>query len=126
MPRPPRVLNRETFPPGYILMKQGDYGTAAWFVERGKVQIHMKDAAGNKTILAEVGPDAIIGEMAVISKEPRSATAEVIEESVLVKITAHDFEEKLKNTDRAIQAVIKVLIGRLRQANEALAKSGGK
>jgi CRP/FNR family cyclic AMP-dependent transcriptional regulator len=124
MPQPSRVLNRETFQPGHILMTEGEQGTAAWFVERGKIQIYKKDAQGKKTILAELGPDSIIGEMAMISKEPRSATAEVLEESVLVKITAHDFEEKLKNTDRALQAVMKVLIDRLRQANEALAKRG--
>jgi CRP-like cAMP-binding protein len=112
-----RILNRDTYYPGHILMRQGEYGHAAYFVERGRVRVYIEDAKGKKVVLAELGPISVVGEMAVISQEPRSATVEVIEESVLVQITAVDFSEKLRKIEPAFQTVLKMLIDRLKQAN---------
>lgn len=119
-----RILNREIYYKDHILMRQGEMGKAAYYIERGRVEVYIRDKNGKKIILATLGPGSIIGEMAVISREPRSATVEVIEESVIVQITAHDFTEKLKGTELVFQAILKLLIERLKAANQSIFETG--
>ena len=98
-------------------MKQGEVGACAYVIERGKVEVFTEVPGADKTVLAELGPGSIVGEMAIITQEPRSASAIAVEETVLVRVTADDFADGLKTADGNFQALVRVLINRLRAAN---------
>ena len=69
---------------GEQIIKQGDYGISIYKILSGKVQIFRK-SEGVEVPLATLGPGAIIGEMAFLSKdaEVRSASAGAIEDTEL-------------------------------------------
>lgn len=115
-----RIYKREFYYPGNVLMTQGETGTTAFVIERGKVAISARDATGNDIQLAVLGAGDIVGEMALITQAPRSATATVIEEATVVLVTASDFAEGLRKTDGTFQTLVTVLVDRLRAANRLM------
>lgn len=102
-----------------ILFRDGDLSKEMYVIQSGKVKIKKKIGDTEKT-LALLGPGEFFGEMATLLDKPRSATAEVIEDSLLVVIAPQTFEIMI-STDAAIAVkIIKRLAGRLLEANETI------
>ncbi len=97
------------------IFAEGDYGDSLFIIVEGKVRIHK----GNQE-LAELGKGAFLGEMALLDQEPRSADATVTEEATLLKITQDGFYEVMGSNSEIMEGIIKLLTGRLREANEKL------
>lgn len=116
------VLDRKTIEAGRIFIHEGDDGYCAYLVQSGRVRVFtMKDE--KKIELAQLGPGSIIGEVALILDEPRGASVETIESSVVVTISRDDFEQKLRKSDKTIRGVLKLLSQRLKSQNfEAVRK----
>ncbi len=111
-----RVLSREVYYKGQTIIEQGSEGFRAYFIERGKVEILIKDG-GHQLKVAEMGAGDLFGEMALITNEPRSATVRAVEDSVLTVISKDEIESKIGSIkDKAIRALINVLAGRLRNS----------
>ena len=70
-----KVLERKTFQEGDVLFKEGDDGSHALIIQTGEVQILLNADKDDETILANVGPGGIIGEMALLDQRNRMATA---------------------------------------------------
>lgn len=113
-----RVLHREVFFKGKIIIQQGDTGVRAYYIERGRVEILVHDASGKHQLrVAEMGPGDIFGEMALITGEPRSATARALEDCTLTVISRDEIDGKIRRIDDpAIRALINVMADRLRHA----------
>jgi CRP/FNR family cyclic AMP-dependent transcriptional regulator len=115
-PKRPKVLSREVYYKGKIIIHQGDIGHRAYFIERGHVEVLVTEGK-HQLKLAEMGQGAMFGEMALITKEPRSATVRALDETVLTVISREEVEGKIgKIADPAIRALINVLAERLRNS----------
>ena len=66
------VLKR--LPPDAFVVREGEPGTSLYFVAGGRLRVFATDGLGRQTILAELGENAIFGEMALLSAQPRSAS----------------------------------------------------
>lgn len=66
------VLRR--LPAGALVLRQGDPGTAFYFVASGRLRVFATDGLGRQTELAELGEHAVFGEMALLSATPRTAS----------------------------------------------------
>jgi CRP-like cAMP-binding protein len=60
-------------PKGAVLLRQGNVGDSLFIIEDGAVDIVDERAGGRK--IATLGPGEIFGEMALLTGEPRTATA---------------------------------------------------
>ena len=60
-------------PEGY-LFKEGDFGDSAYIITGGELEI-LTNADGREVLLAVRTTDEVIGEMALLRSEPRSASA---------------------------------------------------
>lgn len=80
-----QVLNhseKATFSKGETLIHEGEMGYDAYLILEGQVEISKQDLeSGNKHMLSTLGAGETIGEMALIDKSPRSASALALEES---------------------------------------------
>lgn len=113
-----RVLNREVFYKGQSIIQQGDEGYRAYYIERGRVEILVKDGP-HQLKVAEMGPGDLFGEMALITHEARSATVRAIDDCVLTVISREEIEGKIDRIkDIAIRALINVLADRLRNSTQ--------
>lgn len=65
--------HREQFDAGEVLMREGDAGSSLFVVESGHVRV-TKGAGADAVELARLGPGDVLGEMSLLTGEPRSAT----------------------------------------------------
>ena len=62
---------------GEVLCREGDKGDHMFIIQQGTVEV-VTSNGGRETSLATLTEGAIIGEMAVFEKEPRSATVRAV------------------------------------------------
>ena len=90
-------------------IRQGELGTCMYIIRTGRVAIH-----DEQTRFAELGSGRVVGEMAVLDPEPRSASVTALEDSSLLRIEKDAFESVMVDHPDIAQAVIQVLCRRLR------------
>lgn len=87
----PCVRNR-SLAPGEVLFRAGDQGDALYIVAKGNIEV--LDGAGNTGhVLAELGPGAAFGEMALLSGGTRTATIRAHDAAELLTIEKRDFDD---------------------------------
>ena len=68
------------FEKGHVLFHEGDSGEDMFIIQSGKVAIKKRVKDGGDATLAVLEKGDFFGEMALLERLPRSATAEVIED----------------------------------------------
>lgn len=104
------------FQKGAILFREGEFNKEMYVIHSGRVKI-TKNMNNMEKVLAVLGPGEFFGEMATLLDKPRSATAVVVEDSLLIVLEAHTFETMLSNDSSIALNMIKKLAGRLLEAN---------
>lgn len=115
-----KILDRQFFPLGTLIIEQGSMGNRAFMVETGSVEVFVKDASGNEMILSELGPGAMVGEMAALSDGVRSASVRTKEDCVLVSIPAHDLHTSMKTSESLYKRLIRMMTVRMKETNMKL------
>jgi CRP-like cAMP-binding protein len=103
------------FKQGETIFREGDPATELYVVKSGRVDV----TSGNR-LLATLGVNGIFGEMALIDKEPRSATVVAATDVELVPVDEKQFLFLVSQTPFFALRVMRVLAGRLRVANKAM------
>ena len=110
------ILERRFIPKGSIVIHEGDDAYSAFLIQSGMVSVYSK--VGGKTVeLAQLGVGEICGEMALIGEEKRNASVRALEDCNMIVITKTSFEEKIRKSDATIQAVVQMLMERIKSAN---------
>jgi CRP-like cAMP-binding protein/ATP/ADP translocase/HEAT repeat protein len=91
------------------LFHKGDLGTTMYMVVDGKIKVHDGD-----TLIVELGERAIVGEMAALSSEPRTASVTAVEDTVLLSLDQKSLQEIMRDQLDVMLGIIRVLIRRLR------------
>ncbi len=112
------LFNRfgKEFPKGTILFKEGDTGDDMYIVNTGKVKIY-KEVSGVEKVLAMLGASDFFGEMSLLNKKPRSASAMVEESSKILVINNNTFDTMIRNNGEIAIRIIRVLAKRLEDAD---------
>ena len=76
---------------GKRIVRQGTHGTSAFLIKKGKVEVYIEDAEGNKKVLAQLKENDLFGEMALISACERTATVIAIEDCEIAVLTRKKF-----------------------------------
>lgn len=102
--------------PGQVLFSKGEAAHHLYVIESGKLEILDGD-----TVLETVGPEDIVGEMALIDGEPRSATVRAVTASVVITVDEKRFLRMVSDTPYFALRVMRVLTHRLRAMDKAIA-----
>jgi lysophospholipid hydrolase len=81
-----------TLPAGAALFQQGDPGDALYIVTSGKLSVVVRQPDGEETCLEEIGACQWVGEVALLTGQPRGASVVASEETQLARLTRVDFE----------------------------------
>jgi predicted acylesterase/phospholipase RssA/CRP-like cAMP-binding protein len=81
---------------GDVLFRRGDPGDAMYLVIAGRLRVAVDANDGAERILAELGSGETLGEMAVLSGEPRSATVYAFRDTHLACLSRDGFQRLLK------------------------------
>ncbi|MEO8802821.1 MAG: EAL domain-containing protein [Rudaea sp.] len=98
-----------------VLFREGDPPTTAFLIESGILCITAQRESG-PMLLGNLGPGALVGEMAVLDDSPRSATATAVDACVLTPIDRTQFAERLAAADPVVRSLLLSQLSRYRRA----------
>ncbi len=109
---------------GQELCREGDPGTSFFVVAKGIIGVY-KDLPGDQQVmLAEIGPNNLIGQVALIDGKPRSATCVARERAIALECARDDFERLFQTGSpfafKVADQVVIDLAKRLREANQQI------
>jgi CRP-like cAMP-binding protein len=84
-------LQEETFEPGAVLIRQGEMGETFYVIESGRVQVSVAQD-GEEKVVAERGPGEYMGEIALLLKVRRTATARALTPTRVLALHKDDFD----------------------------------
>ena len=105
----------ETFPAGTLILEEGTAGELMYVILEGTIQLSLHGRP-----IAKLATGDILGEMALLRSDVRSATATAASDCVLAPIDLHSFKSLIQHTPEFALHVMNVLAERLRGVNEAL------
>ncbi|MGI9403365.1 MAG: cyclic nucleotide-binding domain-containing protein [Hyphomicrobium sp.] len=105
----------QTFEAGEKIFVQDDEGAHMYVVRSGRVNI-----VASGTILENVGPNGIFGEMSLLDGSPRSATAVAQEPTEVAVIDERAFLYTVEQNPRLALQLLRRLADRLRRMNQSL------
>ena len=109
------IINRHerTFHRGSLMFIEGESSAEMFIVRSGKVRI-LKQEGGSTVELAILGPGSVIGELALLDHQPRSATAQVLEDTVVTVIDEELFTRTLQRIPPWLGNIVQLVVRRLR------------
>jgi cAMP-binding proteins - catabolite gene activator and regulatory subunit of cAMP-dependent protein kinases len=116
-------MELKTFEKGDVIIEKGSYGTSAYVIKSGRVEV--VDIINNKVVLAILGEGQIFGEMGLIDDQPRSATVTALEDVQLAVLNRDNFNQLFEKDPKVILPIIKALFERLRTINSMLVSKEG-
>ena len=113
------ILERRFIPKGQLIIRAGEFGQEAYLIQSGQVSVFIvKDDKEVELTRLEAGQ--IVGEMAFIFDGPRTASVKAIQDTNLIVISRIQFQEKLKESDPTVRAIVQMLSHRIVDANNTL------
>ena len=100
-------------PAGHVLMRQGASGREMFVIASGGVVV---DRNGSE--VATLGPGSVVGEMALISEGPRTATVTTTEPSTLFVLAHREFHSLMDTSAEVRDCVFKAVAHRIREIEE--------
>jgi len=95
---------RFRYPAGKLIMREGERGVALYAVLEGRVEIRIGETAVEK-----VGPGGVFGEMSLVDREPRLASAVAETDCVLLAMSRHMFLTLVKQSPKFGAAMLKAV-----------------
>jgi CRP-like cAMP-binding protein len=111
------ITIEQNIPGKTMVFKEGDPGDALYIVKTGKVNILKRTSGGVDSVLATLSKNSVIGDMAVIDDQPRSASVATVTDTVFLIITKSDFKSLLGNTPEISFQILRLMTERLRTTN---------
>jgi CRP-like cAMP-binding protein len=109
-------IRRKRFSAGAYVFRQGDRGDEAYMVDRGEIAILVGNGKRERIIaVAERGE--VFGEMALVDRKPRMASARAKTDSVVIVIPEEEFRarlDRIAEVDRLILGLLTRYVERLR------------
>jgi CRP/FNR family transcriptional regulator, cyclic AMP receptor protein len=106
-----RLMDEVDVKPGHVLMREGAAGREFFIVVSGSVRVDRKGRKVN-----ELGPGDFLGEIALIDRGPRTATATATEPCRLLVLELGGFRTLLSKYPTVQGKIMRALAERLREA----------
>ncbi len=102
---------------GDVLLWEGDHADLVMIMRTGRVKVVTVAESGYETLLAHRGPGDLIGEMAVIDGETRSASVVAVEPAQVVVVSAEAFRTFVATHPQVVRALVSSITRRLRESD---------
>lgn len=113
-----RLITEQVFAPGEVLFRENEPGDAMYIIRSGLV-VAIKGKLPAPTFLGYRGPGEVMGEMALIEDQPRSATAVVLKPGRMMRISRGDFQQMMRLSPEIGMNIMKEMSRRLRASDNA-------
>ena len=107
---------------GESLFREGEAGDCAFVIESGALEVS-RAHNGARDVLAVLGPGEMLGEMSLIDRLPRSASAAARIPTRLRIVTRDHLQDKMEQADPLLRLLIGMILKRYRSATSGGASS---
>jgi HEAT repeat protein len=112
------IANEQYYLDGEVIARQGEPGDEMYIIVSGAVRVTANDGSRSAVELARRGPGEYVGEMAIISQEPRMASLVAEGDVRVLHIEQPQFEAILRERPETSLAVMRVLCARLKEVQQ--------
>lgn len=119
-----RIGRTRRWPVGSTLFGEGDRSSTVVLVLTGRAKVFSLTEQGGEVLLAVRGPGALLGEMSALDGAPRSASVGALEPLETLVIPVEDFLEFLRTHPNAAVRIVRMIVGRLRDADRKRVEFG--
>ena len=102
------------------LFRIGDPGDQMFIVRTGQVELFVKDKAGQKIVLHVAEPGEFFGELSLLDGGPRTATASVLDDGVLLIVDREDLQQLFRKRPDAALDMLTAMSRMTRKSNAML------
>jgi CRP/FNR family transcriptional regulator, cyclic AMP receptor protein len=104
-----------------VLFRQGDGSDELFVIERGRIAIAQHSSDGRESVVAVLEAGGLFGELPLFDEAPRSTDARALIDSAVVVLGYEPVRAVLRAQPGLLWMIVRLLAGRLRATNEALA-----
>ncbi|XOZ32824.1 EAL domain-containing protein [Halomonadaceae bacterium KBTZ08] len=101
----------EHYPCGTTLFEHGDDASHAYMILSGRIEISVQQG-GHHVVISNLGPHEVFGELALISHQPRTATARALDDTDVMVITREHLQRVIDNADPLLTNLLQGNLGR--------------
>jgi CRP/FNR family cyclic AMP-dependent transcriptional regulator len=101
---------------GQILFKEGEHSRAMYLLQKGMIRI-FKQKGTSRIEIDTIRPGAVLGELAFLDGQERSASGEALTECELIEISGPTFVATLSKMPDWLKLMLKTLVSRLRSTS---------
>ncbi|MDF1594900.1 MAG: cyclic nucleotide-binding and patatin-like phospholipase domain-containing protein [Acidimicrobiia bacterium] len=109
---------------GEILMREGEAGDSMFVVVNGRLRADVLAGDGSSTVVGEISAGETVGEMALLSDHPRSATVRAVRDSNLIELSREVFHDLVSREPAALAAIARMIVARLGRSIHSGGRSG--
>lgn len=115
------MLKERRYHENQMVFKQGDAGDALFIVADGRIKVFIQEGQAEK-VLAFFGEGQVLGEMALLTGEPRSASAVAVSDTRLLALPKSDFDSYLASNVTVMREMMRIISVRQAEANVRLSR----
>jgi CRP/FNR family cyclic AMP-dependent transcriptional regulator len=108
------------FAPGAVIFRENDESVEMFIIIQGLVEIRKSTGLSSNKILATLQKGDMFGEMAIIEKQPRSATAVAVQPTRVLVLNEKLYDSMLGSNPDFARKMNKVLSERIRRADSII------
>lgn len=113
-------IDIERLAAGETLFKAGAPGESLYVVRSGEIELFIRDTAGQKIALAIAGAGEVFGELALLDRGPRTATAVALTDCELLELDRDDLLLLFQKSPNAALRLLAAMSHMTRKADELL------
>src|SRR5260370_31022455 len=95
---------------GASILREGDPADAMYRVVGGRLQAIARHPDGTETQVGEIGRGEVVGEMALITREPRTASVQAVRDTQLLRVSADTFTRLVSEHPEALRRVSATIV----------------
>lgn len=111
-------IRPRSFRRGETIFRKDDTGTHLYLVLEGTVKIALPGELGQEALVALMRPGEFFGELALLDRGPRSASATALEDTSAALLAGDDFLAFLESHPAAVRVVLEVLARTIRRLSD--------
>ncbi len=118
-----RGITVQNFDGGHVLFNEGDEGNEMYLIEEGDIGIYVHDRSGQERLLRSLGPGNVVGELALLDGQPRSARAQADGAVRLLMLPRNLFQLFIQSRPQVVMAMLQYLAGKARYTTDSIETS---
>jgi NTE family protein len=107
------ALEPVAVPGGTVLIREGDPADCLYLVAAGRLRVVTTNEDGDEIQLAEIGRGGLVGEMALITNRPRTATVQVLRDTHLLRLSTTAFTDLVAAHPESARRISTEMVDRL-------------